>query len=115
MASHTLLVFSNAADGRDDEFNHWYTSVHLPDVLGVEGFVAARRFRLADVQLLPGQAVPHRYLAIYEIEAEDVNGPLEALKTGVATGAIPLSQTLDRGSLATYLFSPISERLAHGT
>lgn len=111
MARHILLVLSNASDGRDEEFNDWYTNVHLTDVLKVEGFIAAQRFRLADAQLRPDQATPHRFLAVYEIEAEDVHQPLEALTSGVASGAIPLSDTLDRRSLTTYLFTPVSERV----
>ncbi len=111
MAKHILLVLSNAADGRDEEFNDWYTNVHLTDVLKVEGFVAAQRFRFADAQLRSDQAAPHRYLAVYEIEAEDVRRPLAALTSGVASGAIPLSETLERRSLTTYLFTPVSERV----
>jgi len=111
MARHILLVLSNAANGRDEEFNDWYTDVHLTDVLKVDGFVAAQRFRLGDAQLRPDQATPHRYLAVYEIEAEDVQQPLEALTAAVSSGAMRLSDTLEQRSLATYLFTPVSERM----
>ncbi len=111
MARHILLVLSNAAGGRDDEFNDWYTNVHLREVLAVDGFVAAQRFRLADAQLQPDRPASHRYLAVYEIEAEDVNEPQQALLTGVTSGAIPLSDTLDLASLTTLAFTPITDRV----
>ncbi len=111
MARHILLVLSNADGGRDDEFNDWYTDVHLRDVLAVDGFVAAQRFRVADAQLQPDRPAPHRYLAIYEIEADDPGAPLQALLSGVMSGAIPLSDTLDLPSLATFAFTPITDRV----
>ena len=59
-----MLVFTNAVEGRDDEFNDWYDTIHLKEVLEVPEFTAAQRYRLGDGQLFPDQ--PHRYLAIYE-------------------------------------------------
>ena len=109
MTRHVLLVLSNAANGRDDAFNDWYTNVHLPDVLAVDGFVAAQRFRLADAQLQPDRPAPHRYLAVYEIEADDSSAPLQALLSGVMSGAIPLSDTLDLATLTTFAFKPITD------
>ena len=109
MTRHVLLVLSNAANGRDDEFNDWYTNVHLPDVLAVDGFVAAQRFRLADAQLQPDRPAPHRYLAVYDIEADDPSAPLQALLSGVMSGAIPLSDTLDLATLTTFAFTPITD------
>ncbi|MBE1537645.1 DUF4286 family protein [Actinomadura algeriensis] len=45
-----------------DEFNRWYTEVHLREVLTVEGFVAARRFAP-----LEGNGP---YVAQYEFEGD---------------------------------------------
>ncbi len=115
MSRYLLLVMSNATEGRDDALNEWYTNVHLRDVLKVEGFVAAQRFRLSDEQLVAGQPAPHRYIALYEVEAEDPRRPLDGLLSGVVSGAIPLSETLDRPSLTTFLFQPISERMTPET
>jgi hypothetical protein len=72
-----MIVFTNAAEGRDAEFNRWYDEVHLPDVLGVPGIVSAQRFALAEAQMFRDQA--HRYVTIYEIEG-DAAEALEALK-----------------------------------
>jgi len=111
MTRHVLVVLSNAAAGCDDDFNDWYDHQHLPDVLSVEGFVSAQRFRLSDEQLRPDEPPPHRYLAVYEIEALDLAVPLRQLLSGVADGTIPLSEALDLSSLSAYAFTPITGRV----
>lgn len=60
----TMLVFTNAVDGRDAEFNRWYDDIHLAEVLALPEFTGARRMRLAAAQMFDEQ--PFRYLAIYE-------------------------------------------------
>ena len=59
-----MLVFTNALEGRDDDFNRWYDETHLVEVCALPEFVGARRFRLADAQVFGEQQF--RYLAIYE-------------------------------------------------
>ena len=53
MGRYKLLVLTNAVEGRDDEFNQLYDHRHIPDALDVQGYLAAQRFRLADIQM-PG-------------------------------------------------------------
>ncbi len=75
-----MLVYTNAREGRDEEFNRWYDEIHLPEVLALPAFSAAQRFRLADAQMFPEQRF--RYLAIYEYTGGSA-AALEAL-TGAA-------------------------------
>ena len=77
-----MLVFTNAVEGRDDEFNEWYDHVHLGEVVALPGFVSATRHELADAQMFPEQS--HRYLAIYEYKG-DAADALAALSAGAAT------------------------------
>ena len=72
MPTHRLVVFTEPTAGREDEYNQWYDEVHLKEVLATEGFVGAQRFALSDAQIgdVAG-AAPSRYLAIYEIEADE--------------------------------------------
>ncbi len=37
MAKYNLIALTNPLEGRDDEFNDWYTNVHLADVLKLPG------------------------------------------------------------------------------
>jgi hypothetical protein len=68
VARNLLLVFSNPVDGREDEYNAWYSDHHLDEILAIDGFVLAQRFRLVDARMTRDTpAAPHRYLALYEV------------------------------------------------
>lgn len=110
MAKYTLVVLSNATADKDAEFNEWYNKVHIPDVLNVPGFVAAQRFKLADAQL--GKADrPHRYLALYELDTDDVQGSIKELQKRAGTAQMVISDSIDIKGVATGMFSPIAERV----
>jgi hypothetical protein len=89
MPKGVFIVQSNPADpSRDAEYNEWYDNVHLADVKKVPGIVGARRFKT----LTPGAA--HSYVAIYEVDADDVQGVMDAIGKASANGALPLSDAL---------------------
>ena len=70
MARSIFIAQTNAVDGRDDEFNDWYTNVHLIDALAVPGFVAAQRFRISETQRRKNPPYQYRYVTIYEMEGD---------------------------------------------
>ncbi len=64
-----LIVLSDPVKGREDEYNDWYTWVHIRDVMRLSpSVVAVQRFRRAAQQLMPvaGSKYPQAYMAIYE-------------------------------------------------
>lgn len=74
MARGIVVVSTRpASPEQEDEYNRWYSEVHLPEILAIPGFVGARRYRA------PGTS---EYLAVYEIEGDD----LQAVLAGMATG-----------------------------
>jgi hypothetical protein len=115
-----LLVFSNPVDGREDEYNDWYTNKHLDEILAIKGFVRAQRFRLAPALMTAdAPAAPYRYLAIYEVAdgaLERADSALYALARteraeALAAGRTPrlvMSQAMD-GDLRTWWFTSITE------
>jgi hypothetical protein len=108
MGTFHFLVLSNPAEGREDEFNTWYDKEHVEDVLAVEGFTAAQRYRFA--ALGPGQDEPaYRYAAIFETEADDVAVVQQNLLAALTTGQTRRSDAIAPGALATW-FEPIGER-----
>jgi hypothetical protein len=111
MPRHTLVVFTSPAEGREDEYNQWYNETHLPEVLRTEGFVAAQRFELAPAQVMDADP-PSRYLAIYEIEAEDVGKALDSLQQLATSGGMNMSEALDTASAKAWAFSAVSKRLS---
>ncbi len=52
-----LLVWTDVADGAEDDFNAWYDQEHLPERVGVPGFINGRRYH--------GAAASPRYFAVY--------------------------------------------------
>ena len=109
MPTHRLVVFTEPTAGREDEYNQWYDEVHLKEVLATEGFVGAQRFALSDAQIgdVAG-AAPSRYLAIYEIEADSLEGALEKLSAGSAK--MQMSDALDTSAAKAFAYSAIGAR-----
>jgi hypothetical protein len=87
-----MLVFSNAVEGRDDEFNKWYDEVHMKELLATSPFKTAERFRVAQVRGLPEPS--HHYLAVYEFD-----GPPQAALDSMfaAAGSFQMSDALSAG------------------
>jgi len=110
MSKYCFVVLTNASGGRDEEFNRWYNNQHIPDVLKIPGFVAAQRFKLADAQM-EGSTSAWRYLALYEIETNDLAGALKELSARVGTPAMVMSDSLEMKGIGAYVFSPIAERV----
>ncbi|MEZ4332525.1 MAG: hypothetical protein R3F35_12260 [Myxococcota bacterium] len=92
MPKYRFLVYTNARDGRDDEFNRWYDEIHLAEVVAVPGFTGAER---QTIRPLPGEPPPpHRYLAIYDIESDDVEKTIAGLMERGTTGGFRMSDAL---------------------
>lgn len=83
MQKWLYLVHSVCVDpAREKEYEEWYDNVHLPDLLTVPGFVRATRYvnkepmEPHDGLWAEGQG---KYLALYEIETEDMKKTWEVL------------------------------------
>ncbi len=110
MAKYTLVVLSNATAGKEAEFNEWYNKVHVPDVLRVPGFIAAQRFKLDGPQLNDAPR-PHRYLALYEIDTDDIQASMDELRKRVGTSEMLISDAIDMKGVFGALFTPVAERV----
>jgi antibiotic biosynthesis monooxygenase (ABM) superfamily enzyme len=65
MAGKILFeVRVNIAPEKEQEFNHWYNTVHVPEIIAVPGFIRGRRF-----QRVSGDEI--KYMALYELESLD--------------------------------------------
>ena len=90
MPKGILVVSSGPVEpGRDAEFNDWYNDIHLVDVLKVAGFTAAARYK----KVGDDDATPP-YLAIYEVEADDLQGAVGALGAAVQSGDVRMSDVI---------------------
>ena len=92
MARYTFVVLTQPVEGQEDEYNDWYTNTHLGDVLQIPGITAARRYQATDVT--PVEEGGHRYCAVYEVEADDLNQIMEELGTRFADGRMKMSDAM---------------------
>lgn len=68
MIEAQLVVLTNAAPGRDADFNDWYSNVHARDTMRMRGALAQQRFRFADEQVQDfAGGFPAQYLALYDV------------------------------------------------
>ena len=71
MAKSVALAWTNPVDeASDKEYNAWYSSTHIPQVIAhVPGVTRTRRYRVLD---LPGAGRPpaYRYVCIWEIDTD---------------------------------------------
>jgi len=51
------------------QLNDWYAMRHIPDMLGIPGFVRATRYELYRVLMIESRSAP-RFLTVYEIGAD---------------------------------------------
>ncbi|HUN56682.1 MAG TPA: DUF4286 family protein [Candidatus Binataceae bacterium] len=109
MAKYTFVVLTNPTSGKEAEYNKWYNEIHIPDVLNVQGMVAAQRFKLADTQM--GGAPAHRYLAIYEIETDNLQATFDDLKSRSGTEDMVLTDAIDLKGVMAAVFTPAAERV----
>lgn len=93
MNRYKMVVLSNPFPGRDEEYNHWYQNTHLAEIVALPGFKAAQRFRLSQNMMIEGEA--YRYMAIYDIETDNLEASIAALVSSAESGKLNMSDTLD--------------------
>lgn len=103
MPGYQMIVLTNPAPGRDDEFNSWYDQIHIGDVLRVDGVRAARRFRAVD-------AGEWRYAAIYDLECEDPNAVMAEILARWKTEQMPGTDAFDDSRFIMSIVEPIGPR-----
>jgi len=67
VTKYVHLVFSDPPAGvTEDEFNEWYDA-HVQEILAVDGWVAATRYRIAP-EVAADESGGYRYLSLYELD-----------------------------------------------
>jgi hypothetical protein len=110
VAHHLFLAFAAALEGKREEYEAWYDSQHLPDVLRVPGFISAQRYHV--VGRRPEKTTRgYQYLTIYEIDSDDIDGTIGELRSRIAAGAISTGTLFDPALLGFYTVTAASPRL----
>jgi hypothetical protein len=99
MSTSLLFVESTPEPGKLDEYHRWHDEIHVPEMLGISGFVSARRWRT------DGDS----FVTLYTIDT-DVETAKANLKSAFASGKMspPVAVRTDIPALMRYL-SLISE------
>jgi hypothetical protein len=104
MAKAVLIVHSRPVEtAREDEFNKWYDEVHIPDITSVSGVVSGRRFKKAGGAGDGG----YPYLAIYELDGEDLGATMKELMDRTGDGTFVMSETFESDRAFSGLFEPL--------
>ena len=105
--TYYYFVFSNPVAGHEDEYNKWYDQQHAQDVVAVPGFVTAQRFVKNDLPLyrMVDLQVP-KYLILYKIVTDDVNGVFAEVSRRLKTGETVISPTFDSKTSVSYVYRP---------
>src|SRR6202012_5551335 len=84
MANGIFIAWTSpASPDVEDELNKWYDEIHIPQVrAAIPAITGARRFKVH------GGDGPSRYLCIYELEGDDLDGAAAALGAAGASGQL---------------------------
>jgi hypothetical protein len=102
MPKYLMVVPSSAQEGRDDDYNAWYDNQHIHDICALPGVTSGKRYdALPAVSFNPP---PGKYLAIYEIETDDVGAVLAELGRRAQSGEIAQSDTVDMNTAQIWIY-----------
>ena len=97
MAKWLLMVESHCSDpARQEEYHDWYDKIHVKDILKTTGFNKATRYELQQVTKSTG--AKDQFLAIYEIEADDLDSVM-------AKHSANMNQAKEQGRLSSLIDS----------
>lgn len=108
---HRMCVMTVPAPGKESEFERWYNEQHFPDLLRLPGLVSAQRYRMSEVQHKT-PPFPQTYLAVYELDTDDVAGFNAELVRRVGTADMPLTDALGPG-FVRFLLDAVTERMVN--
>jgi len=106
---YKMLVMSRPVAGREEDYNDWYQNIHLAELTALPGFRSARRYRLART-LVEGDA--HPYLAVYDIETEDIDAVLDRLRSAAAQNELDMSDSLDTSDTRALVYEVFGEEVS---
>jgi len=109
MARYEYVILSQAVEGMEEEFERWYDEVHLADVTKIPGIVSARRSRIVSLEDLTERTPAWTSLAVYEMETDDPQSVLAAIKAVSGSPAMPLSSALQQVGLVQIVAQPVAK------
>ena len=97
-----FMVYSNAAPGKEKEFNTWYDHIHAPIVIEGGDFVWTQRFELSPEQFGRGgtpELKTRQFMVIFAIETNDIKASLDEVNKRLGLPRNVQSSSMDGSSL----------------
>ena len=99
MARFNYTVLSRSQPGQEEEYVRWYTEQHLPDVVRMPGVVSARLMRMDFQRVYDFEAPQWTLMTWYELEGDDPEQIIDALKAASGSARMPGTDTLDKSGM----------------
>lgn len=96
MTRYMTVAFTNAVEGKEQEYNTWYTDQHVHDVLAIPGVVSAQRFQIVGDH---ASGFDFAFMTLYEIETEDLASVYKAIGERSGTPLMPSSDAISTKKL----------------
>ena len=98
MSSFLFVHTSPTSSDVEEEFDHWYDTVHIPQVVArVAGVVGGTRHVEAPLSTEAAAVdVVRRRLTIYELDHDDVAATMASLAEAMGDGSLETSPLIDR-------------------
>jgi len=101
---YVMVVLSNPVAGKEADYNRWYDSQHIPDVLRVPGFQSAQRFVAIEPVKAPTHALPG-YFVRYEFDSADPAATRDEIMRRIKDGRTRMSDAFDGATSITRIYS----------
>ena len=108
MAKYKMIVLTQPIAGKESEYNDWYQNVHLSQVVNVEGLTGVQRYRLAHNV---GKEAVLPYLAIYDMETDDLAGVMAEMDRRAGTDRMVVSDAVDQQCLIAAVYEELGARV----
>lgn len=105
MAKYVMVVQSAAKEGRDDEYNTWYDTIHLREICSVPGVTGGRRLSATPIAMPTAGA---KYITLYEIETDDIGAFMAEMGRRSASGEQTPSDSLDKSSAVLWIYADMA-------
>jgi hypothetical protein len=105
---YKMMLFTKPVEGRENEYHDWYQNTHLKDVVNVKSVKSAQRFRLS-MNIVPGSADPPQFLAIYDIETDDIGRVLKDMAELAKNGGMDVPDTMAKDGIIGAVYEEYGE------
>lgn len=102
VATEIYAVFTRPHPGSEREFNYWYSTRHVHDLVAIPGITFAQRFKLAPDPDRAGEG--DTYLAIYGFS--DTRKATDGIAARRGTDRMPSTSALDRSASMAVIYTP---------